>query len=58
MAVFMAEVRYSYQREGSKSKTTTTTAFQVPQQSETMVMQKLEKKHPNCEIELVSLKWR
>lgn len=53
-----AQVKYKYRKLGSSSWTSTGWAGNVSQESESLVMQALRKKHSGCEIELVSIQWK
>ena len=58
--VFMAycQAKYYYKKTGAGSRASTQWAGKLNAESETMLMQKLRKKHPGCEIELISIKWK
>lgn len=53
-----ASVRYKYRRQGSTGWTSTTLTLQVREQSETLVMQELYRRHKGCEIELIEIRWK
>ncbi len=59
MATYTASVKYDYIRAGSKSKTgTSRTISGLKSQSETLVMQKLEDAHKDCQIILKEINWK
>lgn len=51
-------VNYKYKALGKPTFTGTSGSFTLPQQSETLLMQKIRDKHKGCEIQITDIKWK